>query len=57
MYTGFWWESLRERDRLEDIGGGRRIILKWVLEKSVGKAWNGLVGSRIRRSGALVWMR
>jgi len=29
--TGVWWGNLRERDRLEDLGVGRRIILKWTL--------------------------
>ena len=34
MYTGFWSGNLRKRDHLEDIGGDRRIILKWFLKKS-----------------------
>jgi hypothetical protein len=28
---GFWWESRKERDYLEDVGG--RIILRWILER------------------------
>jgi len=29
--TSVWWGNLRERDRLEDLGVGRGIILKWNL--------------------------
>jgi len=28
MNTGFWWEDLREKDHLEDLCVGERIILK-----------------------------
>jgi hypothetical protein len=28
----FWTQILKDRDFLEDINVGRRIILKWVLE-------------------------
>jgi hypothetical protein len=27
-YTWFWWENLRERDHLGDLGVGGRIILR-----------------------------
>jgi len=30
VYTGFWWEDLRERDHLEDPDVDGRIILKWI---------------------------
>jgi hypothetical protein len=30
VYTGFWWENLRERDHLEDPGVDGRIILKMI---------------------------
>jgi hypothetical protein len=33
MYTGFCWESKKERDRYDDLGVGMRIMLKWILEK------------------------
>ena len=36
MYTLFWWENLRERDRLEDPGTDERIILRWNFRK-----WDG----------------
>jgi len=35
VYTGFWWENLRERDYLEDTGVDGRIILRWIFRK-----WN-----------------
>jgi len=34
--TGFWWESLKERDNFEDLGVDERTILKLILKKEVG---------------------
>jgi hypothetical protein len=36
VYTGFWWENLKEGDYLEDRGIDGRIILKWILDKWCG---------------------
>jgi hypothetical protein len=30
VHTGFWWESTRERDHLEDVEVNRGILLKWL---------------------------
>jgi hypothetical protein len=35
VYTGFWWENLREGDYLEHSGVDGRIILMWIFEKWV----------------------
>jgi hypothetical protein len=35
MHSGFWWGSLKERDNLQDLGIGERIILK-VNHKGIG---------------------
>jgi len=34
-YRGFWWETLRGRDHLEDPGVDGRKILRWINRK-----WN-----------------
>jgi len=33
LHTGFWWEGLRERVRLEDPGVDGRIILNSILKE------------------------
>jgi len=33
VHTGFWWGDLREKDHLEDLGIGGRVILKWIFKK------------------------
>jgi hypothetical protein len=51
VHTGFWWVHLRERDHLEDLGIGRRIILKWIFKKWNWEAWTGLIWLRIGTRG------
>jgi hypothetical protein len=36
VHTGLWWEYLRERDHLENVGVDGRIILKWIFNQ-----WDG----------------
>ena len=36
MHTGFWWGDLREKNHLEDLGIGGRVILKCIFKK-----WDG----------------
>jgi hypothetical protein len=50
VHTQFWWEDLREREHLEDLDIGGRIILKGTLNKWDG-ALTGLVWLRV---GAVV---
>jgi hypothetical protein len=33
VYTGFWWGNLRERDHLEDLVVGVRVILEMDLHE------------------------
>jgi hypothetical protein len=33
VHTGFRWETLRERDYLEDLSINGSIILKWIFKK------------------------
>jgi len=36
VHTGKWWENLRERDHLEDLGINGKIILKWSSRSEMG---------------------
>ena len=36
VHKGFWWENLKERDHLEELGVNGRIKLKFLF-----KNWNG----------------
>jgi hypothetical protein len=46
MHTEFWSETLKERDRMEDLRADRRTILKWTLKKLDDRAWTGIMWLR-----------
>jgi hypothetical protein len=48
VLTVFWWENLRERDLLGDLGFDGRILLRWIYRK-----WDGRGGART----GLIWLR
>jgi hypothetical protein len=52
--TGFWWEDLRARDHLEDIGVGGRIILKGVFKRrdAGSMGWIDLAEDKGQLAGA-----
>jgi hypothetical protein len=52
-HTGFGWGKPKEKDHLEDLGAGGRIILKWIFKKWGGSS-TGLISVRIRTSGGLL---
>jgi hypothetical protein len=54
IHTGFWWEYLRERDYLEDLGVDGRTILIWFFKKWGWDAWTGLIWLRTRTGGGLL---
>jgi hypothetical protein len=53
---GIWWGDLRERDHLEDLGTGGRIILKWVFKVWDYEIWTGLICLRIGTCGGCFWI-
>jgi hypothetical protein len=50
-YTGFWWETLMETDRLEDPGVDGRIILRRIYRKGIVGVWTGSGWLRIGTGG------
>jgi hypothetical protein len=53
VHTGFWWENLKGRDHLKDLGIDERVILKLIFEKCNG-ARNGSIWFRIGTCGGLL---
>jgi hypothetical protein len=52
--TGFWWESPKEKDHLEDRGVDGRVGSKWTLERLAGVwgvEWIHLAQDRDRLAG------
>jgi hypothetical protein len=52
--TGFWLESLKERDHSEDQGVDGKMRLEWILGRLAGGMWNGLTWLRIGTGGGLL---
>jgi hypothetical protein len=43
MHAVFWWENLKKRVHLNDLGVHGRVILKWILMKLDERMWAGLI--------------
>jgi hypothetical protein len=54
VYTGFWWENVREIDHFEDPGLEGRILLRWISRTCHVWARNGSSWVRIRTSDGLL---
>jgi hypothetical protein len=35
-HKGIWWDILRERDLLDDLGVDRKLILRWIFRVGCG---------------------
>jgi len=54
MYTGFWWENMRDRDRLGEPGVDGRVIERWIFKMWDWGAGTGLILLRIGTDGRLL---
>jgi hypothetical protein len=54
MHIGYWWDTQKERDHLEDQDIGGWTILKWILERYDGMVGIGSIWLRIGTSGGLL---
>jgi hypothetical protein len=50
MHKVFWFENLKGREYLEDLGADGKIILEWTLGKWVGKVWTECIWLKIGTS-------
>jgi hypothetical protein len=41
VYTGCWWENLRERNHWDDPDADARITVRWILRKKDGLPGSG----------------
>jgi hypothetical protein len=48
-HVGFWWESQKEGDHLEDLDVDGRLILKWD-----GMVWTGFIWLWVGNSSGLL---
>jgi len=56
-HMAYMGEKRRKRDILENLGTNGRNILKWFLEKDIGKTETELTWLRIGANGVLWWMQ
>jgi hypothetical protein len=54
MPIGFWWDSQKERNQLDDLDIGGRMILRRILENKNGVLWTGLIWLWIGTMGSLL---
>ena len=53
--TGFWWGNLRGKPHLDDLDLHWKIVLNFILRKSDGRAWSGLIWLRIETRDGPLW--